>query len=286
MCVSRKDTNCYLFLRVSIPSKGHLLFLSLYPFAKCKYPLHFLSLIFSVVGRKKGYLYRKKTYPEKKRIPKRYVSRKDTYPFLERKQVSFYLFLRVSLYPFAKCRYFLHFVSLIFSGVGRKKRYVSRKNTYPEKIRIPKRYVSRKDTYPFVGIFLSFLARIPLSLRKMQVCLALCIPYLFSCWNKEGICIPKRYVFLRRYLFLRVKEGTLSIPSCAKHSQKRYGCWYKASKLALFQQQKGYGQILSPVQGKGHNLHFAKDAQTATREKYVFFSTKMQSTKYIPFALF
>ena len=218
MCVSRKDTNCYLFLRVSIPSKGHLLFLSLYPFAKCKYPLHFLSLIFSVVGRKKGYLYRKKTYPEK--------------------------------------------------------------------IRIPKRYVSRKDTYPFVGIFLSFLARIPLSLRKMQVSLALCIPYLFSCWNKEGICIPKRYVFLRRYLFLRVKEGTLSIPSCAKHSQKRYGCWYKASKLALFQQQKGYGQILSPVQGKGHNLHFAKDAQTATREKYVFFSTKMQSTKYIPLALF
>ena len=92
---------------------------------------------------KKGYLSRKKgydTYPEKVRIPKKgiqYLSllgtkygiflsflapkkkesfrRHTTYPF------SCKAFISVSLYPFAKCRYPLHFVSLIFSGVKTSK---------------------------------------------------------------------------------------------------------------------------------------------------------------------
>ena len=108
----------------------------------------------TIVIHKKGrrQVSRKKTYPEKRErrgIPKKDVSRKKEYnrypekilisiflSFLARKSffegtrdffilLSFYPFILLSLYLFAKCRYPLHFVSLIFfifSGVVTKKK--------------------------------------------------------------------------------------------------------------------------------------------------------------------
>ena len=96
---------------------------------------------------KPAFVPRRDTYPEKRDtipIPKRYVSRKkgyDTYPFLERKQVSFYLFLRVR-----------------------------KKTLFEGTLSIPSR-AKHLFLYPFIL----------LSLRKMQVSLALCILYLFGC---------------------------------------------------------------------------------------------------------